>query len=588
VKPAGCFARLKLWFKAFTFNTSNPELWNDSMTDNAVSGNNFLRTIVKEDIASGRLKGELVTRFPPEPNGFLHIGHAKSICLNFGLAEQFGGHCHLRFDDTNPAKEEQAYINAIQEDIHWLGFQWSGPIRYASDYFDTLHGYALHLIGEGNAYVCDLSAEQAREYRGSLTEPGKNSPYRDRSVEENLSLFAGMRAGDFDEGSRVLRAKIDMAAPNINLRDPIIYRIRKVEHHQTGDKWCIYPTYDFTHGQSDALEGVSHSICTLEFEDHRPLYEWFLAHLPVPGTPKQYEFARLNLNYTVTSKRKLKILVDEKVVNGWDDPRMPTIAGMRRRGFTARALRHFCDMVGVARSEGVVDVAMLEHAIRDDLDKNAPRAMCVMDPLKLVITNYPEGKCEQLSAPGHPNRDDLGARTLPFSREVYIEREDFREEANKKFKRLVLGKKVRLRSAYVLFAESVVKDAEGNITEVHCSYDDGTLGEDPADGVKPKGVIHWVSASHGKQATVHLYDRLFNHEAPDRGGEEFLDHVNPHALTVLENCWIEPGLADANPEANFQFERTGYFVADRYEHNSAKPVFNRTIALRDTWGKADD
>jgi glutaminyl-tRNA synthetase len=558
------------------------------MTDNAVSGSNFLRTIVKEDIASGRLKGELVTRFPPEPNGFLHIGHAKSICLNFGLAEQFGGHCHLRFDDTNPAKEEQAYIDAIQEDIHWLGFQWSGPIRYASDYFDTLHGYALHLIGEGNAYVCDLSAEQAREYRGSLTEPGKNSPYRDRSVEENISLFAGMRAGDFDEGSRVLRAKIDMAAPNINLRDPIIYRIRKVEHHQTGDKWCIYPTYDFTHGQSDALEGISHSICTLEFEDHRPLYEWFLAHLPVPVTPKQYEFARLNLNYTVTSKRKLKILVDEKVVNGWDDPRMPTIAGMRRRGFTARALRYFCDMVGVARSEGVVDVAMLEHAIRDDLDKNAPRAMCVMDPLKLVITNYPEGKCEQLSAPGHPNRDDLGARTLPFSREVYIEREDFREEANKKFKRLVLGKKVRLRSAYVLFAESVIKDVEGNITEVHCSYDDGTLGEDPADGVKPKGVIHWVSASHGKQATVHLYDRLFNHEAPDRGGEEFLDHVNPDSLTVLENCWIEPGLADANPETNFQFERTGYFVADRHEHSSAKPVFNRTIALRDTWGKADD
>jgi glutaminyl-tRNA synthetase len=588
VKPAGCSARLKLWFNAFTFNTSNPELWNDSMTDNAVSGNNFLRTIVKEDIASGRLKGELVTRFPPEPNGFLHIGHAKSICLNFGLAEQFGGHCHLRFDDTNPAKEEQAYIDAIQEDIHWLGFQWSGPIRYASDYFDTLHDYALHLIGEGNAYVCDLSAEQAREYRGSLTEPGKNSPYRDRSVEENLSLFAGMRAGDFDEGSRVLRAKIDMAAPNINLRDPIIYRIRKVEHHQTGGKWCIYPTYDFTHGQSDALEGVTHSICTLEFEDHRPLYEWFLAHLPVPATPKQYEFARLNLNYTVTSKRKLKMLVDENVVNGWDDPRMPTIAGMRRRGFTARALRHFCDMVGVARSEGVVDVAMLEHAIRDDLDKNAPRAMCVMDPLKLVITNYPEGKCEQLSAPGHPNRDDLGERTLPFSREVYIEREDFREEANKKFKRLVLGKKVRLRSAYVLFAESVVKDAEGNITEVHCSYDDGTLGEDPADGVKPKGVIHWVSASHGKQATVRLYDRLFNHEAPDRGGEEFLDHVNPDSLTVLENCWIEPGLADASAEANFQFERTGYFVADRHEHSSAKPVFNRTIALRDTWGKADD
>jgi glutaminyl-tRNA synthetase len=558
------------------------------MTDTAVTGNNFLRTIIKEDIASGRLVGELVTRFPPEPNGFLHIGHAKSICLNFGLAEQFGGRCHLRFDDTNPAKEEQAYIDAIQEDIRWLGYEWSGPIRYASDYFDTLFEYAQHLISTGHAYVCDLSADEAREYRGTLTEPGRNSPYRDRSPEENLALFAGMRDGEFDEGSKVLRAKIDMAAPNINLRDPIIYRIRKVSHHQTGDKWCIYPNYDFTHGQSDALEGITHSICTLEFEDHRPLYEWFLAHLPVPAQPKQYEFARLNINYTVTSKRKLKMLVDEKVVDGWDDPRMPTIAGMRRRGYTATALRNFCDMVGVARSEGVVDMAMLEHAIRDDLDKNAPRAMCVMDPLKLVITNYPEDKLEQLTAPGHPNRDDLGERMLPFGREVYIEREDFREEANKKFKRLVLGKKVRLRSAYVLLAESVIKDAEGNITEVHCSYDDGTLGEDPADGVKPKGVIHWVSASHGKQAVVRLYDRLFTHEAPDRGGEEFLDHVNPDSLTVLENCWIEPGLADAAPEARFQFERTGYFVADRREHCSDKPVFNRAIALRDTWGKADD
>ncbi|GAA4084783.1 glutamine--tRNA ligase/YqeY domain fusion protein [Zhongshania borealis] len=558
------------------------------MTDTAVTGNNFLRTIIKEDIASGRLSGELVTRFPPEPNGFLHIGHAKSICLNFGLAEQFGGRCHLRFDDTNPAKEEQAYIDAIQEDIRWLGYEWSGPIRYASDYFDTLFEYALHLISTGNAYVCDLSADEAREYRGTLTEPGRNSPYRERSPEENLALFTAMRDGECDEGSRVLRAKIDMAAPNINLRDPIIYRIRKVSHHQTGDKWCIYPNYDFTHGQSDALEGITHSICTLEFEDHRPLYEWFLVNLPVPAQPKQYEFARLNINYTVTSKRKLKMLVDENVVDGWDDPRMPTIAGMRRRGYTAAALRNFCDMVGVARSEGVVDMAMLEHAIRDDLDKNAPRAMCVMDPLKLVISNYPEDKIESLLAPGHPNRDDLGERTLPFSREVYIERDDFREEANKKFKRLVLGKKVRLRSAYVLQAESVVKDAEGNITEVHCSYDDGTLGEDPADGVKPKGVIHWVSASHGKQAVVRLYDRLFTHEAPDRGGEEFLDHVNPSSLTVLNNCWIEPGLADAVPETCFQFERTGYFVADRHEHRSEKPVFNRAIALRDTWGKAGE
>jgi glutaminyl-tRNA synthetase len=557
------------------------------MTEKEASGNNFLRSIVRNDIDSGRLQGQLVTRFPPEPNGFLHIGHAKSICLNFGLAEHFQGRCNLRFDDTNPAKEEQAYIDAIQEDIRWLGFQWDGEIRYASDYFDTLFEYALHLIREGKAYVCDLSADEAREYRGTLTEPGQNSPYRDRSVEENLSLFEAMRAAEFDDGSKVLRAKIDMASPNMNMRDPILYRIRRQHHHQTGDKWCIYPTYDFTHGQSDALEGITHSICTLEFEDHRPLYEWFIENLPVPAKPKQYEFARLNLNYTVTSKRKLKALVDEQVVSGWDDPRMPTIAGMRRRGFTPAALRHFCEMVGVARSEGVVDVAMLEHAIRDDLDKNAPRAMCVMDPLKVVITNYPDDGVEMLTAPGHPNRDDLGERTLPFSREVYIERDDFREEANKKFKRLVLGKKVRLRGAYVLLAEDVVKDEAGNIVEVQCSYDPGTLGEDPADGVKPKGVIHWVSAQYGKRATVRCYDRLFTAEAPDRGGEEFMEHVNPASLEIIENCWIEPGLADAAPESHFQFERTGYFVADRYEHSAEAPVFNRTIALRDSWAKAD-
>ncbi|WP_372862263.1 glutamine--tRNA ligase/YqeY domain fusion protein [Spongiibacter sp.] len=557
------------------------------MSEQDVAGNNFLRSIIRKDIEAGRLQGEVVTRFPPEPNGFLHIGHAKSICLNFGLAEYFGGHCHLRFDDTNPAKEEQAYIDAIQEDIHWLGYQWSGPVRYASDYFDTLYDYALELIRAGKAYVCELSADQAREYRGTLTEPGRNSPFRERSVEENLTEFAAMRDGAYDEGTKVLRAKIDMAAPNMNMRDPIIYRIRKQSHHQTGDKWCIYPTYDFTHGQSDAIEGITHSICTLEFEDHRPLYEWFIDNLPVPAQPKQYEFARLNINYTVTSKRKLKALVDEGVVDGWDDPRMPTIAGMRRRGFTPAALRQFCEMVGVARSEGIVDMAMLEHAIRDDLDKNAPRAMCVMDPLKLVISNYPEDKVEQLSAPGHPNRDNLGERVLPFSREIYIERDDFREEANKKFKRLVLGKKVRLRSAYVLLAEEVVKDEQGNIVEVHCSYDPDTLGEDPADGVKPKGVIHWVSAKGGKQATVRSYDRLFNHPAPDRGGEEFMAHVNPESLTVFEGCWIEPGLAECAPESRFQFERTGYFVADRYEHSSEQPVFNRTIALRDSWGKAD-
>ncbi len=557
------------------------------MSEQDVTGNNFLRGIIRKDIEEGRLSGSLVTRFPPEPNGFLHIGHAKSICLNFGLAEHFGGQCHLRFDDTNPAKEEQAYIDAIQEDIQWLGYQWAGPVRYASDYFDTLYDYAVALINAGKAYVCELSAEQAREYRGTLTEPGRNSPFRERSPEENLAEFEAMRNGEYEEGAKVLRAKIDMSAPNINLRDPIIYRIRKQTHHQTGDKWCIYPTYDFTHGQSDAIEGITHSICTLEFEDHRPLYEWFIENLPVPAEPKQYEFARLNINYTVTSKRKLKALVDEKIVAGWDDPRMPTIAGMRRRGFTPAALRHFCEMVGVARSEGIVDMAMLEHAIRDDLDKNAPRAMCVMDPLKLVIHNYPQGQVEQLGAPGHPNRDDLGERQLPFTREVYIERDDFREEANKKFKRLVLGKKVRLRNAYVLLAEQVVKDAQGNIVEVHCSYDPDTLGADPSDGVKPKGVIHWVSASEGRRATVRIYDRLFNHASPDRGGEDFLEHVNPDSLSVVEDCWIEPGLANCAPESRFQFERTGYFVADRYEHSAEQPVFNRTIALRDSWGKAE-
>lgn len=557
------------------------------MSEQDVTGNNFLRGIIRKDIEEGRLSGSLVTRFPPEPNGFLHIGHAKSICLNFGLAEHFGGQCHLRFDDTNPAKEEQAYIDAIQEDIQWLGYQWAGPVRYASDYFDTLYDYAVALINAGKAYVCELSAEQAREYRGTLTEPGRNSPFRERSPEENLAEFEAMRNGEYEEGAKVLRAKIDMSAPNINLRDPIIYRIRKQTHHQTGDKWCIYPTYDFTHGQSDAIEGITHSICTLEFEDHRPLYEWFIENLPVPAEPKQYEFARLNINYTVTSKRKLKALVDENIVAGWDDPRMPTIAGMRRRGFTPAALRHFCEMVGVARSEGIVDMAMLEHAIRDDLDKNAPRAMCVMDPLKLVIHNYPQGQVEQLGAPGHPNRDDLGERQLPFTREVYIERDDFREEANKKFKRLVLGKKVRLRNAYVLLAEQVVKDEQGNIVEVHCSYDPDTLGADPNDGVKPKGVIHWVSASEGRRATVRIYDRLFNHASPDRGGEDFLEHVNPDSLSVVEDCWIEPGLANCAPESRFQFERTGYFVADRYEHSAEQPVFNRTIALRDSWGKAE-
>jgi len=558
-------------------------------SDSAAKGsNNFLRAIVEDDLANQRTNGRVATRFPPEPNGYLHIGHAKSICLNFGLAEQFGGTCNLRFDDTNPEKESQEFIDAIQDDVRWLGFRWQEPLHYASDYFDQLYAWALELIRAGKAYVCHLSPDEAREYRGTLTEAGRNSPYRDRGVEENLELFEKMRNGDMAEGECVLRAKIDMAAPNMNLRDPILYRIRKANHHQTGDKWSIYPTYDYAHGQSDAIEGITHSICTLEFEDHRPLYDWLIENLPVPSRPRQYEFARLNLNYTVTSKRKLKQLVDQKVVNGWDDPRMPTLAGMRRRGYTPGSLRQFCDMVGVARSESVVDVGMLEFAIRDDLDKHAPRAMCVLHPLKVVITNFPESdgadaKVEWLSAPGHPVRADLGERRLPFTREIYIDREDFREEANKKYKRLVLGKKVRLRNAYVITAEDVVKDAAGNIVEVRASYDAATHGADPADGVKPKGVIQWVSATHGKRAEVRVYERLFNHPAPDRGGEDFLEHLNPNALSVLADCWIEPGLADAAPEDHFQFEREGYFVADRYDHSAGHPVFNKTIGLKDSF-----
>jgi glutaminyl-tRNA synthetase len=543
---------------------------------------NFLHTIVAEDVESGRVQ-EVVTRFPPEPNGYLHLGHAKSISVNFGLAETFGGRCHLRFDDTNPEKESQEYIESIQEDVRWLGYQWAGEVRYASAYFQRFYDWAVHLVEQGDAYVCDLNAEQAREYRGTLTEPGRNSPYRERSVAENLDLLARMKAGEFDEGQCVLRAKIDMAAPNINLRDPILYRIRKVPHHQTGDDWVIYPTYDFAHGQEDAIEGITHSVCTLEFEDHRPLYDWFIEHLPVPSRPRQYEFGRLNTSYTVTSKRKLKQLVDEGAVAGWDDPRMPTIAGMRRRGFTPRAIRKFCDMVGTTRSDGVVDVAMLEHAIRDDLNEHAPRAMCVLNPLKVVLTNVPEEHAETIVAPAHPNREELGERELPFGRELYIDADDFRQEANKKYKRLVLGKRVRLRNAYVIEADEAITDDAGAITEVRARLIENTLGQDPADGVKPKGVIHWVAAAGGQRATVRLYDRLFNCAAPDKGDADFMTHLNPDSLVVVENAWIEPGLAQAAPEAGYQFEREGYFVADRFEHSAQTPVFNRTITLRDSW-----
>jgi glutaminyl-tRNA synthetase len=543
---------------------------------------NFLQSIISDDIASGRVK-EVVTRFPPEPNGYLHIGHAKAISVNFGLAEANQGRCNLRFDDTNPEKESQEYIEAIQADVRWLGYSWDAEVRYASSYFQQFYDWAIHLVAQGDAYVCDLSPDEAREYRGTLTEPGRNSPSRERSVADNLDLLARMKAGEFDDGAKVLRAKIDMSSPNMNMRDPILYRIRKVSHHQTGHDWVIYPTYDFAHGQEDAIEGVTHSICTLEFEDHRPLYNWLIEHLPVPSRPQQYEFGRLNPSYTVTSKRKLKELVDEGVVTGWDDPRMPTVSGMRRRGYTAAAIRKFCDMIGTTRSDGVVDVAMLEFAIREDLNENAARGMCVLRPLKVVLTDYPSDKVEDLRAPGHPSRDDLGERVLPFTRELYIEADDFREEANKKFKRLVLGKRVRLRNAYVIEADEVVKDALGNVCEVHAHIIADTLGENPADGIKPKGVIHWVSASHGKNAQVRLYERLFNHEAPDKGDNAFMDHINPGSLEVIESAWIEPSLTAARPEQGFQFEREGYFVADRYDHSPDKPVFNRTIGLRDTW-----
>ncbi|WP_308724296.1 glutamine--tRNA ligase/YqeY domain fusion protein [Metapseudomonas otitidis] len=560
-----------------------------SKPETPVVATNFLRPIVQADLDAGK-HAKIVTRFPPEPNGYLHIGHAKSICLNFGLAQEFGGDCHLRFDDTNPAKEDQEYIDAIERDVKWLGFQWAGKVRYASDYFDQLHAWAVELIKAGKAFVCDLTPEEMREYRGSLHEPGKNSPFRDRSVEENLDLFARMKAGEFPDGARSLRAKIDMASPNINLRDPILYRIRHAHHHQTGDKWCIYPSYDFTHGQSDAIEGITHSICTLEFEDHRPLYEWFLANLPVPAQPRQYEFSRLNLNYTITSKRKLKQLVDEGHVSGWDDPRMSTLSGYRRRGYTPESLRNFCEMIGVNRASGVVDIGMLEFSIRDHLDATAARAMCVLKPLKVVITNYPEGQVEQLELPRHP-KEDMGVRTLPFAREIYIDASDFEEVPPAGFKRLVPGGEVRLRGSYVIRADEAIKDADGNIVELRCSYDANTLGKNP-EGRKVKGVIHWVPVEGSLECEVRLYDRLFRSANPEKSpeaaegqGGSFLDNINPGSLVVLTGCRAEPSLAQAQPEERFQFEREGYFVADLKDSKPGQPVFNRTVTLRDSWGQ---
>jgi len=543
---------------------------------------NFIQQIITADLEAGRVK-EVVTRFPPEPNGYLHIGHAKSICLNFGLAEQFGGTCNLRFDDTNPDKEDDEYVQAIIEDVRWLGFDWGGEPRFASDYFGQLYTWAQQLVTDGKAYICELNAEQMREYRGTLTEVGKNSPFRERPAAESLELLEQMKIGAIDEGTMTLRAKIDMNSPNINMRDPVIYRIKKVPHHRTGDEWNIYPAYDFAHGQEDAIEGVTHSVCTLEFAANRPLYEWFTSNLPLPSIPRQYEFGRLNLNYTMTSKRKLKQLVDEGHVDGWNDPRMPTISGLRRRGVTAASVREFCDSLAVAKTDGIVDVAQFEHFIREDLNNNANRAMCVLNPLKITLNNYPEDQQEMLVAPGHPNRDDLPARELPFTRELYIDRNDFNEDttlSRKKFKRLVIGEYVRLRSGYVIRADEVIKDAAGEIVELICSYIPGTVGQDPPEGVRPRGVIHWVSATNSIDCDLYLYEKLFTVAAPDAGEGSFIDHLNPDSLQVVKQCKAELGLAAATAGQHFQFEREGYYCVDAKHSSADKLVFNRTIALR--------
>ncbi len=551
---------------------------------------NFIQKIIEEDIASGKTK-QVQTRFPPEPNGYLHIGHAKSICLNFGLAKKYGGQCNLRFDDTNPEKEDVEYVESIKNDVKWLGFDWAGEVKFSSDYFGQLYDWATYLIKEGKAYVCDLTQEETREYRGTLTEAGKNSPYRDRSVEENLDLFERMRDGEFEDGARSLRVKIDMAHGNMKMRDPIIYRIKNMEHHQTGDKWHIYPSYDYAHGQGDAIEGVTHSVCTLEFAEHQPLYNWFIENLPVPATPRQYEFSRLNVNYLVTSKRKLKQLVDENVVNGWDDPRMPTISGMRRRGYTAKSIRNFIESTGVTRVDGVVDMSQLEFAVREDLNENSPRAMCVLRPLKVTLWNVPEeDSTEYLVAPNHPQREELGTRTLIFDREIYIDKADFQEEGNKKYKRLVIGKRVRLRNAYVIEADEAIKDSNGEIIEVKARIIEGTLGNNPEDGIKPKGVIHWVSAFQNVDCEVRLYDRLFNDIAPDAGGKDYMQSLNPNSLEVLTGCKGEVSLQAPNTDMPYQFEREGYYFLDPdsdYDQDleNQKLIFNRTIGLRDTWEK---
>lgn len=546
----------------------------------------FIRQIVTEDQKTGK-HATPVTRFPPEPNGFLHIGHAKSICLNFGIANEFNGRCNMRFDDTNPSKEESAYVKSIQEDVKWLGFSWGDNLFYASDYFEKLYEFALELIRREKAFVCDLSSEEMRAYRGTLTEPGKESPYRNRSVEENLELFQAMKNGDFEEGSHVLRAKIDMASPNLNMRDPVIYRIMKVVHHRTGDKWCIYPMYDYTHCLSDAIEEITHSLCTLEFENHRPLYDWVLDTLETPVHPRQIEFARLNLTYTVMSKRKLMQLVQEGHVSGWNDPRMLTISGLRRRGYSPASIRDFCKEIGIGKKESWIDMGVLENAVRNDLNTTAPRVMGVLDPLKVVITNYPEDKIEEIEARNHPQNPDMGSRMLPFSREIFIERTDFLENAPKKFFRLDIGREVRLRYAYFITCVSVVKDeTSGEILELHCTYDPETYGGNAPDGRKVKGTIHWVDARHAVKCEVRLYDRLFEVENPDVDKDvDFKEHLNPDSLTSIKNSLVEPSLADAEPGTCVQFERQGYFCIDSMDSKPGNLVFNRTVSLRDSWAK---
>jgi len=543
----------------------------------------FIREIVSADLREGRCD-TVVTRFPPEPNGYLHIGHAKSICLNFGIAEEFGGRCHLRFDDTNPVKEEQEYIDSIEADVRWLGFDWGEHLYHASDYFEQLYEWAVELIRAGKAYVDDLSADEIREYRGTLTEPGKESPWRNRSIDESLDLFERMRAGEFENGARVLRAKIDMASGNINMRDPILYRILHTEHPRTGDAWCVYPNYDFAHGQSDAIEGITHSICTLEFQDHRPLYDWFIDNLPVPSQPRQYEFARLNITHTVLSKRVLLRLVNEGHVRGWDDPRMPTLSGLRRRGFPAEGIRDFAAMIGVARADSVVEVEMLEHAVRDVLNRTAVRRFGVLDPVKVVITNYPEDRVEEMDVPNNPEDESAGTRRVPFSRELWIERDDFMEDPPKKFFRMAPGREVRLRAAYFVTCDEVVKDADGNVVELRCSYDPDTRGGAAPDGRRPKATLHWVSAEHAVPAVVRLYDHLFASPNPGSGGRDFFDDLNTESETVLSGCFVEPSVVDVPCGQTVQFERLGYFCVDP-DSTKDTLVLNRALTLKDTWAK---